>query len=112
MPLSENVRIEVYVPDLPTPSYRDLLDTLEREFTYTFGGCTIVRGLDGSYLSKAGLPMQDKVNIIFTDLPLSLEQNLDRLSRYTENLQAAAFDALEEESILLTAFNIYHAERR
>ncbi|HXU35651.1 MAG TPA: hypothetical protein VN937_04760 [Blastocatellia bacterium] len=110
MPLSENVRIEVYVPDLPTPSYRDLLDTLEREFTYTFGGCTIVRGLDGSYLSQAGLPMEDKVNIIFTDLPLSLDQNFERLSRYIENLQGTAFAALEEESILVTAFKVYHAE--
>jgi len=102
----------VYLPDLPTPSYRDLLEVLEREFTYTFGGCTIVRGLDGSYLSKAGLAMQDKVNIIFTDLPLSLEENLDRLSRYTDSLTSAAFDALEEETILVTAFKVYHAELR
>ena len=83
---------------------------MEREFTYTFGGCTIVRGLDGSYLSQAGNPMQDKVNIIFTDLPLRLEQNLRRLSSYTENLTVAALDALEEESILATAFKVYHAE--
>lgn len=110
MPLSENVRIEVYIPDLPTPSYRDLLEALEREFTYTFGGCTIARGLDGSYLSQAGYPMQDKVNIIFTDLPLRLDQNLRRLSRYTGNLTVAASDALEEESILVTAFEVYHAE--
>ena len=54
--------------------------------------------------------MQDKVNIIFTDLPLGLEQNLDRLSRYTENLTGAAFDALEEEEVLVTAFAVYHAE--
>ena len=106
MPLSENVRIEVYLPDLPTPSYRDLLEV---DFV-TFGGCTIVRGLDGSYLSQAGFPMQDKINIIFTDFPLSLEQNLDRLSRYTDNLTRAAFDSLEEEAVLVTAFQVYHAE--
>lgn len=110
MPLSENVRVEVYLPDLPTPSYRDLLKAFEREFTYAFGGCTIVRGLDGSYLSQAGFPMQDKVNIIFTDLPLRLEQNLDRLSRYTDNLSRAAFDSLDEETVLVTAFSIYHAD--
>ena len=54
--------------------------------------------------------MQDKVNIIFTDLPLRLRQNLLRPSRYTENLTVAALDALEEESILVTAFEVYHAE--
>ena len=51
MPLSEKARVEVYVPDLPSPAYQNLLDALEREFTYTFGGCTIGRGLHGSYLA-------------------------------------------------------------
>ncbi|HSB11506.1 MAG TPA: hypothetical protein VLM38_18605 [Blastocatellia bacterium] len=54
--------------------------------------------------------MQDKVNIIFTDLPLDLKRNLTRLSRYTDHLTSAAFDALQEEAILVTAFNVYHAE--
>jgi hypothetical protein len=110
LPLSENVRIEVYVPDLPTPSYRDLLEALEREFTYTFGGCTIVRGLDGSYLSQAGLAMQDKVNIIYTDIPLVLAKNFDRLSRYSDRLTKVAYDSLQEETILVAAFEVYHAE--
>jgi hypothetical protein len=50
LPLSEKARIEVYLPDLPKPAYEDLLESLDQEFTYTFGGCTIVRRLDGSYL--------------------------------------------------------------
>jgi hypothetical protein len=48
LPLSEKARIEVYLPDLPKAAYEDLLDALDREFTYAFGGCTIVRGLAGS----------------------------------------------------------------
>lgn len=56
--------------------------------------------------------MQDKVKIIFTDIPLLLEQNFDRLSRYADNLTRAAFDSLEEEAILVTAFKVYHAELR
>jgi hypothetical protein len=61
LPLSEKARVEVYVPDLPTLRYENLLDTLEQEFTYTFGGCTIMRGLHGSYLSEAGFPIVDRV---------------------------------------------------
>ena len=80
MPLSERVRIEVYLPDLPKSSYSDLLDAFDREFTYTFGGCTIVRGLDGSYLSQAGHKIQDRVNVIYTDIPLSLETGMARIS--------------------------------
>ena len=52
MPLSERARVEVYLPDLPKQAYQDLLEALDREFAYTFGGATIIRGLDGSYLSR------------------------------------------------------------
>jgi hypothetical protein len=57
LPLSEKARVEVYLPDLPKQAYQNLLEALEQEFTYTFGGATIIRGLDGSYLSQAGLPI-------------------------------------------------------
>lgn len=69
MPLSERARVEVYLPDLPRAIYQDLLAALTREFTYTFGGCTIIGGLDGSYLSQAGLHIQDRINLIYTDTP-------------------------------------------
>jgi len=52
LPLLERARVEVYVPDLPAPHYRNLLLSFEEEFSYAFGGCTIVRGLDGNYLSR------------------------------------------------------------
>lgn len=52
MPLSEKARVEVYIPDLPLTSYDRLLETLEAEFTYLFGGCTLQRRLDGNYLSQ------------------------------------------------------------
>ena len=110
MPLSEKVRIEVYVPDLPKHSYRDLLEAFDQEFTYTFGGCTIIRGLDGSYLSRAGLKMQDKINIIHTDIPLAFEDNFERVSLYAANLTKAASEALEEEAILVAAFKVYHSD--
>ena len=58
MALFERARIEVHVPDLPEERYRGLLEALDREFTHSFGGCTIQRGLDGSYLSKVGLKIR------------------------------------------------------
>jgi hypothetical protein len=54
LPLLERVRVEAYVPDLPAAAYGNLPLSFEEEFTYAFGGCTIVRGLDGNYLSHAG----------------------------------------------------------
>jgi hypothetical protein len=86
------------------------LSALEQEFTYAFGGCTIVRGLDGSYLSQAGAQIQDRINLIYTDAPYSFEENVEVTSVYADKLRDAAFVALEEEAVLVAAFKVYHAE--
>jgi hypothetical protein len=110
LPLSEKARIEVYIPDLPPQLSQNLLDALAQEFTYTFGGSTIIRGLDGNYLSRLGLQMQDRIHLIYTDTPFAFEEHLERISRYTDALRDAAFEALEEEAILVVALKVYHAE--
>ena len=63
MPLSEKARVEVYLPDLPKPAYQNLLDTLDQEFTFAIGGATTVCGLEGSYLSRLGVRLQDRINL-------------------------------------------------
>ena len=108
MPLSERARIEVYLPDLPRLSYQDLLDALTTEFTYAFGGCTIIRGLDGSYLSQAKLPIQDRVNLIYTDTPYSFADNFVIISNYADKLKATTFAALAEDAILVAVMKTYH----
>ena len=110
MPLSEKARIEVYLPDLPRAAYQDLLSELAQEFTYTFGGCTIVRRLDGSYLSQAGSQIQDHINLIYTDTPYSFAENFKIISTYADELKAATFVALEEEAVLIVVGTVYHAE--
>ena len=90
MPLLERVRVEIYLPDLPSGSYRDLLLALEDEFTYAFGGCTILRGIHGNYLSQAGLKIQDRINLIYSDLPLALSNNFESVARYADELRAEA----------------------
>lgn len=108
MPLLEKARVEVYIPYLPTPTYGSLLETLERELTYTFGGCTVIRALDGNYRSRAGLRIQDRINLIHTDAPLPLGESVGSLSRYTDELKRAAFEALTEEAVLVAIFQAYH----
>ncbi len=110
MPLSEKTRIEVYLPDLPAPAYRRLLDTFEQEFTYTFGGCTIIHGLSGSYLSLLGFSISDRVNLLYTDAPFAFGDTAELLSRYTDELRDAAFQSLNEEAILVVAWPVYHSE--
>ena len=100
----------MYLPDLPRPAYQDLLETLEREFTYAFGGCTIVRSLAGSYLSRHGMILQDRINLVFTDASLIFTEDFESISRYADNLRQAAFVALEEEAVLVVAHPVYHSE--
>jgi hypothetical protein len=64
LPLFERARIEVYLPDVVHPAYPELLAALEREFTFAFGGCTLVRDLEGSYLSRHGNVMRDRINLL------------------------------------------------
>jgi len=89
LPLSEMARLEVYIPDSPEAAYRELLKNLDREFTHTFGGCTIIRGIDGSYLSRKGMLINDRINLIYTDVPLSIQDNLGQFSRYGEAVRLA-----------------------
>jgi hypothetical protein len=110
LPLSERARVEGYLPDLPRAAYQDLLSELAQEFTYTFGGCTIIRGLDGSYLSQAGSQIQDRINLIYTDTPYAFEDNFKVVSAYAGQLKAAVDTALAEETVLITVAKIYHAE--
>jgi hypothetical protein len=110
LPLFEKARVEVYLPDLPRAAYEDLLNALAREFTYTFGGCTIIRGLDGAYLSRAGSQIQDRINLIYTDTPYPFEENSEIIATYADKLKAAAFAGLEEETILVAVLKVYHAD--
>ena len=63
----ERVRVEAYILDLALAAYRNLRLSFEEEFTYTFGGCTIARGLDGNYISQAGEKTPDHINLIYAD---------------------------------------------
>jgi hypothetical protein len=97
------------LPDLPIATYQNLLEAFDQEFTYAFGGCTIARGLSGSYLSRAGLKTPDRINLIYTDLPLALSTNFESVARYAEELKQAAFESLAEEAVLVVVTQVYHA---
>lgn len=83
---------------------------MAQEFTYSFGGCRIIRGLDGRYLSQAGLQIQDRINLIYTDTPYAFEENFEIVSAYAGKLRDAVNTALEEEAVLITVSMIYHTE--
>ncbi len=109
MPLFEKARIEVYLPDVRHPAYPELLAHLESEFAHTFGGCTVVRGLAGSYLSRLGSVIHDQVNLLYTDTSFSCATNLAGIADYADELRDVAFRALNEEAILVVVYPVYHS---
>jgi hypothetical protein len=102
-------RFEVYIPDQPSQAYQNLVRTLAAEFTLVFGGCTIVSGLNGKYLSNFGQIINDRITLIYTDTPLDLEENLEAVSNYSDKLREAAFHSLDEEAILVAVWPLYHS---
>ena len=109
MPLLERIRVEVYIPDSPADAYQNLLTAFEEEFTYAFGGCTVVRGLEGTYLSQSGKSIPDRINLIYTELPVALSTHFDRVARYADELKQASLDVLAEETVFVAGIQVYHA---
>ena len=110
MPLSKKARVEVYIPDLLGANYQEFLNILEREFTYTFGGCTINRELSGSFQSRTGLPVPDRISLIHTNTAFDLEEALPLISIYVDDLRQSALRMLNEEAILVAVLPVYHSE--
>jgi len=108
LPLLERVRVEVYIPDPHSPEYDKLLRSLQEEFTYTFGGCTILRGLDGSYLSQLGNHIPDRINLIYTDAPLALSVDFALVAGYAHHVKRVASEALNEEAVMVAVEQTYH----
>jgi hypothetical protein len=108
LPLLERVRVEVYLPDPHNIEYDKLLRTLEREFTFACGGCTIVRGVEGNFLSRLGVRATDQINLIYADLPMALSTDFPMVAAYAGELKRVATEALLEETVLVTVEAVFH----
>ena len=109
MPLLERVRIEVYLPESQIPEYDNLLQSLTKEFTYAFGGCSIVRGIEGSYLSILGNRIPDRINLVYFDAPLALSIDFAIVAAYSRELKEVVIEALTEEEVMIAVEQVYHA---
>lgn len=110
MPLSAKARVEVYIPDQPSPENQYLLQTIADEFATTFGGSTTVHGLRGKYQSRSGEVLDDPIAMVYTDTSFSFEKNSSELNGYAEKVRKSVFIALEdEEEVLVVVFPVYHS---
>ena len=110
MPLSEKVRIEIFIPDLLDPVYGGILEELGNELAYAFGGCTII-GTSGKYRSSAGLILADKVQLLFSDTAFLWVRDRLLVEQYADRMRIVVKRALSrEEAILVVVCPVSHAE--
>ena len=109
MPLSKRARIEIYLPESERGDHKRLRQAFEQEFLQTFGGCTVIKSIKGLYLGSDGKPDFDRINLVYADTPFGFDENFEALSKYTDELRAAALEASGEESILIVVHGIYHS---
>jgi hypothetical protein len=110
LPLSEKVRIEIFIPNSFDVAYRDLLEELATELSYAFGGCTQIAAL-GKYRSFDGLIFPDQINILFCDIPLLWKRDRLTLGQYIDWVKHAAERTLErEEVVLISVYPVCHGE--
>ena len=110
MPLSEKVRIEIFIPDSPDPIYDSILEELGDEMAYAYGGSSAV-STSGKYRSTEGLILPDKINLLFSDTPFVWERDRLVVEQYAERIRSVVHRSLaEEESILVVVYPVYHSE--
>jgi len=110
LPLSEKVRIEIFVPDLPDAIYTRILEEFSDELSYVFGGCTITPS-SGKYHSASGVIVPDKISVLFTDAPFKWDVDRVVLTQYAVQLRDVIQQDLKaEEAILVALHPVYHVE--
>jgi PII-like signaling protein len=94
---------------VPKKIYRNARKAFEKEFLETFGGCTVIKGIKGLYLSADGKLETDKIVLLYADTPFEFRRNRKALSKYTDELRDVAYQATNEESILIVVHEIFHS---
>jgi len=107
--LSKRARIEAYLPDKRDKAYRRLRAAIEGEFLFTFGGCTVIEEIQGLYLHSSKKPEQDKITLVYADMPFALEKHFKAVSKYADAIREAATEALPEQSVLVVVHEVYHS---
>ncbi len=109
MPLTKRARIEIYLPAATGKGSHRLRRAFEHEFLRTFGGCTVIVGIKGLYLSANSDVEKDEIDLVYTDTPFLPEMNMEALSLYVDELKKLTVSLTGEESVLIVVQEIYHA---
>ena len=108
MPLLRRARVEIYLPE-DKAAYEPLRQAFETEFLQTFGGCTVIREINGLYLGSDNQPDRDNITLLYADTPFDIDKNFEAIAMYADELRKTALEATSEESVLVVVHEIYHS---
>jgi hypothetical protein len=109
LPLLKRARIEVYLPEGRERVYRRLERAIENEFLFTFGGCTVIRGIKGLYLNAGKQREADKITLVYADTPFGLNRNMALIAEYADAVREACTEGLPEQSVLVVVHEVMHS---
>ena len=107
--LLKRARIEAYLPEKSIKVYGLLRRAIEAEFLFTFGGCTVIKDIKGLYLHSGEEPDEDKITLVYADMPFGLDENFKAIAEYADAVREASAQALPEQSILVVVHEVYHS---
>jgi hypothetical protein len=112
--LTPTIRVEVYVPIRYEASYQDSLSWLIEELTKLYGGCTVNENVGGYYFSRSREIINDRVNVVYSDLSLDWNKLPERVEAvgYCLRLKRFLVENLLEEEILISAYPVSHVVAR
>jgi len=108
--LTPTIRVETYIPIRCEPAYQDSLTWVIKELTRIYGGCTINENVSGYYLSQSGEVLDDRVDVVYSDLSLNWNKLADRVEAlgYCLKLKRFLIENLSEEEVLISAYPVSH----
>jgi hypothetical protein len=108
LPLLKRARIEVYLPRANDAAYKLIRAAFEKEFLATFGGCTLIADLKGSYLNEGGGVDADVIDLLYVDAPFDLDGHREVVAKYAEALQEIVLKTTPEEAVLVVVHETLH----
>lgn len=81
--LTPTIRVEVYVPIRYETSYQGSLSWVIEELTELYGGCTVNENVAGYYFSRSREIIDDRVNVVYSDLSLDWTKLAERAEAVT-----------------------------
>lgn len=69
----------------------------------------MIKNIKGLYIGADGKTDFDRVNLVYADTPFDFDKHFKEITKYSDEVRAAALEASNEESVLIVVHEIYRS---